>query len=561
MRHAKRVHLSKALLGVQKDILRAWYRSLEAPRKLHSRKGSRTKDLLSAEMQTFLSHFLSDLQTGERSRCEHSLERMARLFFQVELPHTILAQIQISLKKILIREVIRKFTGRTLEIRDMCNYLESEIDKNRIFLADAFEKLALATLASSEKNYRELIEDMEDMVFRLNTEGKIIFANSACARILGSSAESLIGKSIAEYLEPEGAPDFSRTLEEVLSRRKKVEFLSEARSEKQERVILHFRMYPMEGKDGRIAGVRGIARDVSHMKEVTRMKSDFSSLVSHELRTPLTSLKNVVDILLSGKVGALDLRQSRLLSIAKKETGRLCELIANILDLSKLESGSTVLERAEIDVRELLESAMAQVGGLAGEKRIVLEARVARGLPKLRADPGRLEQIIVNLLSNAIRFSPSGEKVRVSARLVWNLPDWLPLARKLPAGWKASSVMHNGRGNGGSSSELPSGLSFVEISVRDRGIGISAERLDAIFDKYAQAHSVMTRTSTGIGLGLTITKHLTLAHNGLIWVESREGEGSVFRCLFLADGREAAFRGRGTGEPEQGVNELELDKT
>jgi signal transduction histidine kinase len=274
------------------------------------------------------------------------------------------------------------------------------------------------------------------------------------------------------------------------------------------------------------------------MGEVTRMKSDFGSLVSHELRTPLTSLKNVVDILLSGKLGVLEPRQSHLLSLAKKDTVRLWGLIANILDLSKLESGSTLLVQGEIQVREFLMSVMGRIKDQAREKGIVLEARVSRRLPRLSADPERLAQIIVNLLSNAIRFSASGGKIRVSARLIPDLSSRVPRARRLAAGWNASSVMHNGCGDGGSTHELPAGIHFVEISVRDWGMGISPARLDAIFDKYSQADPVMTRTSTGIGLGLTITRHLTLAHKGLIWVESREGAGSVFRCLLPVQGEE-----------------------
>jgi PAS domain S-box-containing protein len=734
MKHAKRVKLARALLGAQKDILRTWRSTLEAHSKLHSRKGSRTKVLLSAEMRRFLDDFLRVLEARERRQCEHSLGRMARLLFQVELPHTILAQMQIDLKRIMIREVIRRFDGRTSDIRDMCNLIESEIDRNRIFLADEFENLALATLASSERNYRELIEDMEDLVFRLNSEGRIIFANSACVRFFETPVESTIGKNITEYLEPSGKVDFSRALESVLSRRRKAELLCEIHGERGGKSILHFRMYPLREGGGSVSGVRGIARDMSRtksleselgranallqrtnlllaskakeletsqrilegmserlepesiirslatpleeivsftsltlfilgstrntiimrgnrswcredrnllfkevsgelrktrmvseealfrqpeehlfaenafrqgepgggaslcfpliaedavigalhvrdrerhafpeeeksflknvtslislglsrlfsmreyqkrMEEVTKMKSDFSSLVSHELRTPLTSLKNVIDLLLSGRTGELESKQSHLISLAKKDTERLCELITNILDISKLESGSTVLHRREIEVRESLESAVLKVRGMAQEKEIGLIMRVSRTLPRLYADPERLEQILENLLSNAIRFSPGGAKVWVSVHLIANVSKRLPHGRKLPPGWRASTVLHNGKENGGSSGGLPAAEPMMEISVRDWGSGISEERLDAIFDKYAQADPVMTRAASGIGLGLTITKYLTIAHEGVIWVESREGEGSVFRCLFPVSRGEAFHR-------------------
>jgi signal transduction histidine kinase len=269
------------------------------------------------------------------------------------------------------------------------------------------------------------------------------------------------------------------------------------------------------------------------MEEISRMKADFSSCMSHELRTPITSLKNSIDILLSGKAGNLDQRQSHFMTLAKRDVSRLIDMINNVLDLSMLESGSFVINQKGLEVADSLEAALEKVDEFAQEKSITFVRRVTRPLPRLYADTERLEQILVNLLSNAIKFSENGGKVQVSASLVTDVTKRLPSRRKLPRGWKASSVSHNGNGrlvSHGEGSKVP----LIEISVRDWGTGISQERLDMIFDKFTQEDSSMTRTARGVGLGLTLTGHLTTAHNGLLWAESKPGEGSVFRCLLPA---------------------------
>ncbi len=222
-------------------------------------------------------------------------------------------------------------------------------------------------------------------------------------------------------------------------------------------------------------------------RELARMKDEFISIVAHELRTPLTSIRGSLGLLASGKLDGTP-QAHRMLQIAAQNSDRLVALINDMLDLDRMHSGRLEMEPALHAVEPLVQQALDAVQGAAAELQVRLEARVDPGL-HVWADAGRVVQVLVNLLSNAAKFSPAGALVEVIAE---------------------------DRG------------SNALFQVRDRGRGIPADRLDDIFERFRQVDSSDARDKGGTGLGLAICRTIVQQHGGRIWVASEWGKGSTF---------------------------------
>ena len=224
------------------------------------------------------------------------------------------------------------------------------------------------------------------------------------------------------------------------------------------------------------------------LREVDRMKSDFYALMSHELRTPLTSIQEGTNLLLEGLGGEIAERQRKLLTIIAEESKRLIDQVSSLLDLSKLEAGMLGYTFATADLRPLITKSLDEVTPLAEAKKINIEQNVCELCPA-RMDSERILQVLRNLIGNALKFTPNGGVVCVSAR----------------------------NGDGG-----------ISVSVSDTGPGIPKPLLTVIFDKYRQAGEAGAGPLKGTGLGLAIVKHIIQAHGGKVWAESDPGHGSVF---------------------------------
>jgi len=264
---------------------------------------------------------------------------------------------------------------------------------------------------------------------------------------------------------------------------------------------------------GRLA----VIRDVTLERELDRMKSDFVAIVSHELRTPLASMKMFTSNLLDGVEGELTEGQRDALTRMAKNLDRLSRLINDLLDLSKLEAGKMKMRLAPVDLRELLESVVAVFGPQAAAKHLTLSLRLPETLPVLWADPDRVEQVLTNLLGNAVKFTPDGGQITVEA--LRHDPD---TAERIGAPGERSPV---------------SGEGYVSISVADTGVGIPEGDIERVFDKFYQTDHSMTRKTGGTGLGLPICKEIVAKHGGRLWAESTPGAGSRFTFELPVDGR------------------------
>lgn len=245
------------------------------------------------------------------------------------------------------------------------------------------------------------------------------------------------------------------------------------------------------------------------LKRVDEMKSEFVSVASHELRTPLTTIKNAVQLVLKGKAGEVNDTQANFLMMAEKNINRLTNILNDLLDLSKIEAGKMGMKFEELDLRVSIDFILSSLNPQAHGKSIRLEMKVEKDLPFVYGDREKVEQILTNLIGNAVKFTPEGGKVTVSARL--------------------SDRVKNA----------------VGISVHDTGIGIPEDQMEKVFEKFHQVESPLHHSATGTGLGLAITRGLVEAHQGKIWVESELEKGSTFTFtlpLSRGEKREPQFR-------------------
>ncbi len=220
--------------------------------------------------------------------------------------------------------------------------------------------------------------------------------------------------------------------------------------------------------------------------------------MSHELRTPLNSIIGFSKIQLKGLNGPLNEAQAHDLTLIHQAGQHLLSLIEDILDISQINAGQMKLFYEETDLREIVDSVLDTAAALVQDKRILLYADLAPGLPMIHADKRRLRQVLLNLVSNAIKFTESGQ-VKVQARVMEGLH---PQTERL--------------------------ASFLEISVSDTGIGIAPEQQADIFKEFSQVDASLSRRAGGTGLGLPITRKLVELHGGWIWVKSQLGQGSTF---------------------------------
>jgi two-component system sensor histidine kinase GlrK len=225
------------------------------------------------------------------------------------------------------------------------------------------------------------------------------------------------------------------------------------------------------------------------LNEIDKMKSDFFSSMSHELRTPLTSIKEGTNLLLEGVGGNISGKQKRILTIISEESDRLIDLVNSLLDLSKIEAGMMPFNFAGSDIIPLISKSVSETEPLAAAKNIGLKMAIARDLPIIKMDGERILQVLRNLIGNAIKFTPYGGHVTISAQ---------------PS-------------DGG-----------IKVSVADTGHGIPKESLTTVFDKFEQVTIAGYNKIEGTGLGLAIVRHIVNTHGGKVWAESELGKGSTF---------------------------------
>jgi hypothetical protein len=254
-----------------------------------------------------------------------------------------------------------------------------------------------------------------------------------------------------------------------------------------------------DGKPRYIAAIR----DISDRKHAERMKSEFVSTVSHELRTPLTSIGGSLGLLSAGAVGQLNDQAKRLVAIAHSNCERLIRLINDILDIEKIESGKMEFDLRRMQVTPLVQRTVAALRGFADQHEVTLTVTLPPWPQSIKGDPDRLEQLLTNLVSNAIKHSPKGGEVEIFSD-------------------------HSG--------------GMVRIEVRDRGPGVPADFRGRIFGKFAMADASDSRVKGGTGLGLSIAREIARRHGAEVGFDDREGGGTAFHVDLPLDSTEPATK-------------------
>lgn len=358
-------------------------------------------------------------------------------------------------------------------------------------------------LRNSQARFSGIVSIADDAIISIDGNQRITLFNQGAEKIFGYLADEVLGQPL-DILLPlrhsqshrQHVADFGQSAKvarrmgerrEIYGRRKDgTEFPAEASISKL--------------KLGEEIVYTVYLHDISHRRQVERMKDEFISVVSHELRTPLTSIHGSLGMLASALIKPDSDQGKRLLQIAVDSTERLVRLINDILDIERIESGKVKMEKQTCNVAELIEEAVNVVQPLADKAGITLSISSIR--QELWVDMDRIVQTLTNLLSNAIKFSPVGSTVWLTAEVTSRDDEQAPPSS--------------------------SGNFDILFTIRDRGRGIPAEKLDSIFERFQQVDSSDSRNHDGTGLGLAICKSIVQQHNGRIWVESVLGEGSTF---------------------------------
>ena len=368
-------------------------------------------------------------------------------------------------------------------------------------LSAVFDELAAERAAAQAELERlrrrdELIlNSAMEGICGLDRAGRITFANRAAGDLLGYAPSELAGQEIEVILGPasraSGSP-IRLTLADGRVRSVRKEIFRRRNASTFE---VEFACTPIV-EDAIIVGAVITFRDVTEQRAVERIKDEFVSIVSHELRTPLTSIRGSLGLIASGMLGDVSDKAKRMLDIAVVNTDRLVRLINDILDIERMESGRVTLNKQPCNAADLMSQAAETMRSMAVESGITLA--VTPVWAPIDADPDRLQQMLTNLLSNAIRFSDWGGRV------------WLTAERR---------------------------VGEIVFTVGDQGRGIPTEHLETIFQRFEQVDASDSREKGGTGLGLAICRSIAEQHGGRIWATSSPGEGSLFMCSVPAPNR------------------------
>ncbi len=396
---------------------------------------------------------------------------------------------------------VGKFSVEQLDlIQAAANQMAVAIKNAELFHLTLNQKEELSSLLRDQRvetsRTRSILEAIADGVIVTDQNGVITLFNHAAEQMLGMNRAELIGRSIEHFanLFDDVALAWMETIKtwtlDPFSFNPMNTFTEQVGLENGH--VLSVNLAPVIN-NSEFFGTVSVFRDITHLIEVDRMKSEFVATVSHELRTPMTSIKGYVDILLMGVAGAMSEQQKKFLHVVQDNTERLTILVNDLLDLSRIEAGQVNLITQPVDLAEIIDDSLMEINRLtvAEKKSMQFDIQLPQELPLINGDPERIRQILINLLGNAFHYTLENGRVAMSARQI---------------------------------------ADEVQIDISDNGVGIPAKEQERIFDRFYRGDNHMVIATAGTGLGLSIVSKLINMHHGRIWVQSSgiEGEGSTF---------------------------------
>lgn len=361
--------------------------------------------------------------------------------------------------------------------------------KNKAEGIDAATLETIEELRAQRDELSTLVAGITDAILAIDLEEEPLFYNSQFAVLVGpGSFRDGRAKLVELVRDPDILNAFRFCLQEgKVFNLKAVPFVHNDRKK-----FFSLNVSPLKHPDRSVYGAVGIFHDVTELKLAEQMRIDFVANVSHELRTPLTAIKGYTDTIIEDLKSGRPVENS-FMNVISRNTERLMALVRDLLDLSTMDSGIDYLSKEKIATEELTDRILSQMRSSIEAKGQKIETQI--GTSFVLADMKRIEQVFVNLLDNASKYTPSGGVIRV----VWELED---------------------------------ATGDTLLRVEDTGPGISPEHHDRLFERFYRVQKDRSRDTGGTGLGLAIVKNIMQRHGGAVWVQSEMGRGSRFTCQF-----------------------------
>ena len=370
------------------------------------------------------------------------------------------------------QEIRGKSNDEIGRLADMFNILRRELDDN-------------ITEISNEKSKLEtILKYMADGLIAVDLSGQIIHANAAARALLDLSDEEMENLNFSGILQKFGKKDIADGIKNITSSEVMTEIVMYRSN------ILSIRYARFTAEDDNDIGVIMLIQDITESQKLEQMQTDFVANVSHELRTPLTTIKSYTETLLESGIEDEE-TQKNFLMVIDDETERMSRLVKELLQLSRLDSHREKMNFKELEVGKILEDCVKKITLTAQAKEQTVECVYDRNTPLyIMGDRDKMQQVILNILTNSIKYTQAGGKIRLNA-------------------WKEDDV--------------------VCITVEDNGIGISDAELSRIFERFYRVDKARSRAMGGTGLGLSIAKQIIEVHGGSILAQSKEGSGTTMQ--------------------------------
>lgn len=354
------------------------------------------------------------------------------------------------------------------------------------FTTDDLPALWMVFADLSQLKLAEIVEFSDDAIFRIKLDGTILTWNKGAENLYGYSGKEIIGHSMEKIFLIDKLEELTHFINRIKKRKQATRFETVGLKKNKEPVDISLNHSPITDPGGKVIGASIIARNISQEKQLERQKDALIGMASHELKTPVTTVKSYAQILGDCLKEQNDQKLLQYVVKLESQVDRITSLINDLLDVSRMEAGKLDLVKEKFNLSELVREVVGDIQELSKHKRIIVEDSLQG---KVLADKHRISQVITNLISNAIKYSPGNDRIYV----------------------KVFSRAHS-----------------VGMTVQDFGIGINKKDLRKIFERFFQVDNGLSKSGTGLGLGLYISHEIIKRHDGEIWVESQKGKGSIF---------------------------------
>ncbi len=378
-----------------------------------------------------------------------------------------------------------------------------------------FAEQAVLTIitARQQEQLRAILASSSDGIAIVGVNACFIEANPAFGRIFGIDPQQVVGMECMELFGCEGANSHGCCRDQCMvhkafQQQQALPYVEIDLTIQGASHSVGLSITPVSANGRPLCLI--VARDVTAIRDATRMKANFLSLITHELRSPLNAISGYLDLALTGIGGELTEQQREFVQRARAGSEHLYALIEDLLLVSRADAGQLRLNRVVTSLQEIVANAIEELELMALDGGITITVDIASDFPPIYADPVRIQQVLRNLMSNGLQFTASGGRVTVSA-----------------------SISANAKNNGATASEVAEDgeRKFVRVQVSDTGCGIAPEQQQRIFERFYQIPHTPTSRSSGQGLGLAIVKMIVELHGGQVMVESTPDQGSTFSCL------------------------------